>query len=295
MKSKLTAFVLLFAIVLLMPALAQEDKLGKVSFPTSCDPKVQAQFERSVAMLHSYWFINARKSFEAVLQQDPACAIAHWGIAMDMLGNSLVGPPPLKTLQLAWDTLEKARAIGAKTQRERDWIEALSAYYRDHDKVPLNARLLAYTKAMEQMTQRYPDDFEAWTYYALTLQASASKTDKTYSNQLKAANILEKQLNQNPQHPGVAHYLIHAYDYPPLGRRDWRRHGAMPASRRLRPTPATCLRTFTRWSGCGMTRSPRTTRRWKSSRTITTHRTSRYTRTCSSRRTPRPRPRWSKH
>jgi len=143
MKSKLTAFVLLFAIVLLMPALAQEDKLGKVSFPTSCDPKVQAQFERSVAMLHSYWFINARKSFEAVLQQDPACAIAHWGIAMDMLGNSLVGPPPLKTLQLAWDTLEKARAIGAKTQREGDWIEALSAYYRDHDKVPLNARLLA--------------------------------------------------------------------------------------------------------------------------------------------------------
>lgn len=95
MKSKLTAFVLLFVIVLLMPALAQEDKLGKVSFSTSCDPKVQAQFERSVAMLHSYWFINARKSFEAVLQQDPACAIAHWGIAMDMLGNSLVGPPPI--------------------------------------------------------------------------------------------------------------------------------------------------------------------------------------------------------
>lgn len=95
MKSKLTAFVLLFVIVLLMPALAQEDKLGKVSFSTSCDPKVQAQFERSVAMLHSYWFINARKSFEAVLQQDPACAIAHWGIAMDMLGNSLSRSAPI--------------------------------------------------------------------------------------------------------------------------------------------------------------------------------------------------------
>jgi tetratricopeptide (TPR) repeat protein len=226
MKSKLTASALLFATVLLMPALAQEDKLGKVSFPTSCDPKVQAQFERGVAMLHSYWFINARKTFEAVLQQDPNCAIAYWGIAMDLLGNSLVGPPPLKTLQLAWEALEKGRAIGAKTQRERDWIEALSAYYRDHDKVPLDARLLAYTKAMEQMTQRYPDDSETWTYYALTLQASASTSDRTYSNQLKAAAILEKQLQQNPQHPGVAHYLIHAYDYPPLADK------GLPAARR---------------------------------------------------------------
>lgn len=143
---------------------------------------------------------------------------------------------------MAWDTLEKARAIGAKTQRERDWIEALSAYYRDHDKVPLNARLLAYTKAMEQMTQRYPDDFEAWTYYALTLQASASKTDKTYSNQLKAANILEKQLNQNPQHPGVAHYLIHAYDYPPLAEKGLaaaRRYaGIAPAASHARHMPS---------------------------------------------------------
>jgi len=216
MKTKLTGFVLLFAVVLLLPSFAQEDKVGRVNFPTSCDPKVQAQFERGVAMLHSYWFIQARKTFEAVLQQDPNCAIAYWGIALDLLGNSLVGPPPLKTLQAAWEALEKARAIGAKTERERDWIEALSAYYRDYDKVALDARLAAYTKAMERMTQRYPDDFEAWTYYALTLQASASKADKTYSNQLKAASILEKQLQQNPQHPGVAHYLIHAYDYPPL-------------------------------------------------------------------------------
>jgi tetratricopeptide (TPR) repeat protein len=205
---------------------AAAEQLGKVSFPTSCDAKVQAQFERGVAMLHSYWFINARKTFEAVLQQDPNCAIAYWGIAMDLLGNSLVGPPPLKTLQLAWEALEKGRAIGAKTQRERDWIEALSAYYRDHDKVPLDARLLAYTKAMEQMTQRYPDDSETWTYYALTLQASASTSDRTYSNQLKAAAILEKQLQQNPQHPGVAHYLIHAYDYPPLADK------GLPAARR---------------------------------------------------------------
>ena len=216
MNIKLVRFALLFVITLTLPALAQQEKLGKVSFPTSCDPKVQAQFERGVAMLHSYWFINARKTFESVLQQDPGCAMAHWGIAVDLLGNSLVGPPPVKVAQEAWQALEKARAIGARTQRERDWIEALSAYFRDHDKVPVNTRLAAYNKAMEQLTQRYPDDYEAKVFYALTLQASASKTDKTYGNQLKSAGILEKLYEQNPQHPGVSHFLVHAYDYPPL-------------------------------------------------------------------------------
>ncbi len=110
----------------------------------------------------------------------------------------------------------KARAIGAKTQRERDWIEAISAYYRDYDKLPVNARLAAYNKAMEQITQRYPDDYEARVFYALTLQASASKSDVTYSAQIKSAAMLEKLYEQNPQHPGVSHFLIHAYDYPPL-------------------------------------------------------------------------------
>jgi hypothetical protein len=113
----------------------QDDKLGKVSFPTSCDPKVQADFERGVAMLHSYWFIYARKTFEQVLHQDPNCAMAHWGVAMDLLGNTLATPPSRANAEAASAALEKARAIGAKTQRERDWIEALSAYYRDHDKV----------------------------------------------------------------------------------------------------------------------------------------------------------------
>jgi tetratricopeptide (TPR) repeat protein len=167
-------------------------------------------------MLHSYWFNYARKTFERVLQQDPNCAIAYWGIALDLLGNSLTAPPSRKDAQAAWEALEKARAIGAKTPRERDWIEALSAYYRDHDKVVVDTRLLAYNKAMEQMTQRYPDDFEAQVFYALTLQASAPKTDTTYANQLKSAAILEKLYEQNPQHPGVSHFLIHAYDFPPI-------------------------------------------------------------------------------
>src|SRR5262245_13543955 len=216
MKTTLTLIALLVGLGgLTAPALAQ-DKLGKVTFPTTCDAKVQAQFERGVAMLHSYWFTEARKVFDAVIQQDPSCAIAYWGLAVNYPGNSLAAPPSPKDAATAAEALEKARAIGAKTQRERDWVEAIGAYYRDADKAPVNARLAAYTKAMEQMTQRYPDDFEAWTYYALTLQASAPKNDKTYANQLKSAEILERLFKQNPEHPGVAHYLVHAYDYPPL-------------------------------------------------------------------------------
>ena len=216
MRIKTTLFAVSCLIALVAPVAAQQDKLGKVTFPTSCDAKVQAQFERGVAMLHSYWFTEGRKVFENVLQQDPSCAMAYWGLAVNYLGNSLAGAPSPKDMSAASEALDKARAIGAKTQRERDWIEAIGIYYRDADKSPLNVRLAAYTRAMEQMTQRYPDDFEAWTYYALTLQASASKNDKTYASQLKSAEILERQFKQNPDHPGVAHYLVHAYDYPPL-------------------------------------------------------------------------------
>jgi hypothetical protein len=158
----------------------QEQNLGKVRFPTSCAPQVQAEFERGVAMLHSYWFVYARKTFEGVLQHDPNCAMAYWGVAMDLLGNTLAALPPSRAnAEAAWAALEKARAIGRTTQRERDWIEALSAYYRDYDKVPVDARLAAYSSAMEQMTQRYPDDYEAQVIYALTLQATAPKADLT--------------------------------------------------------------------------------------------------------------------
>jgi hypothetical protein len=163
MKSSVVAFILFAALSSAMPARSAE-QLGKVNFPTSCAPAVQQEFERGVAMLHSYWFNYAGKTFRAVLQRDPNCAMAYWGVAVDLLGNSLSSPPPLKDAQAAWEALEKARAIGAKTQRERDWIEVISAYYRDHDKLPLSTRLAAYNKAMEQLTQRYPDDYEAKVY-----------------------------------------------------------------------------------------------------------------------------------
>ena len=227
MKPKRLILVAGITAALTCSALGQQDeKLGKLSFPTSCDPKVQAEFERGVAMIHSYWFLIARRTFEGVLREDPNCAMAYWGIALDLLNNSLAVVPPRADAEAAWAALEKARAVGAKTQRERDWIEALSAYYRDHDKRPVNARLAAYNDAMEQLAQLYPDDYEAQAFYALTLQASASPSDTTYANQLKSVAILEKLYDQNPQHPGVTHFIIHAYDYHPLAEK------GIPAARR---------------------------------------------------------------
>ena len=215
-----TLFSAAFVLALLLPSVVSahdaDDKLGTVSFPTSCDPKVRAEFDTGVAMLHSYWFNTAGKTFRAVLEKDPSCAIAYWGIAIDLMGNTLAGTPPARDAQEAWAALEKARAIGAQTPRERDWIEAASAYFRDHDKVSVTKRLEAYNAAMEQLTQKYPDDFEAKVFYALTLQASASKSDVTYAAQIKSATLLERLYTQNPQHPGITHFLIHAYDYPPL-------------------------------------------------------------------------------
>lgn len=224
-------------------ALAHSDSmLGKLSFPTSCQPSVQAEFERGVAMLHSYWFNYARETFEEVLAQDPSCSMAYWGIAADRLGNSLVGPPSKEAAQAAWEALEQARKIGSKTQRERDWIEALSAYYRGHATVTVESRLDAYNDAMEQMTLRYPEDYEAWVFYTLTLQASAPKSDTTYANQLKSAEILERLDMDNPQHPGVLHYLIHAYDYPPLAQKGLaaarRYSGVAPAVPHARHMPS---------------------------------------------------------
>ena len=291
MKPKCLLVVAAITAALTCSALGQQDeKLGKLSFPTSCDPKVQAEFERGVAMIHSYWFLIARRTFEGVLREDPDCAMAYWGIALDLLNNSLAVVPPRADAEAAWAALEKARAVGAKTQRERDWIEALSAYFRDHDKLPVNVRLAAYNNAMEQLAQRYPDDYEAQAFYALTLQASASPTDTTYANQLKSVAILEKLYDQNPQHPGVTHFIIHAYDYPPLAEKGIpaaRRYADDRARRAARPPHAVAHLLDGRIMG-GIDRV-KCFGDSRSSPTTITRPISRFTRTCSSRRTPRPR------
>lgn len=207
-------------------ALAQHHELGKVSFPTSCHAAVQADFETGVAMLHSYWFNYAGKQFRAVLEKDPGCAMAYWGIALDLQGNTLSSPPPAQNARAAWDLLEKARGVEVKTERERLWLDAIRAYFRNHDTVPVEQRLAAYNDAMRRLSERFPEDFEAQVYYALTLQASAPKTDTTYANQYKSAAMLERLYTQQPQHPGITHYLIHAYDFAPFADK------GIPAARR---------------------------------------------------------------
>ena len=205
---------------------AGEHQLGTVHFPTSCSPAVQAEFERGVAMLHSYWFNYAGKTFRGVLDRDPSCAIGYWGIALDLLGNTLVSTPSTADARAAWDALEKARAVDAGSPRERDWIETARVYFRDHETVPVTTRLEGYAHALEALAARYPDDFEAQVFYALALQAAAPKNDVTYASQLKSARILEGLYAQNPQHPGITHYLIHAYDFAPFADK------GIPAARR---------------------------------------------------------------
>jgi hypothetical protein len=198
------------------PALGQNDKkLGKVHFETSCKPEAQKHFDRAMLYQHSFWYRASQQAFEDVLKSDPACGIAYWGIALSLLWNPHV-PTPAKNLGEGAAALAKAKLAGARSQRERDYLDALAAMYADFDKVDHRTRMLAYAKAMEQLAQRYPNDDEAQIHYALALNTSASPADKTYANQLKGASILEPIFRRQPQHPGVAHYLIHLYDAPPI-------------------------------------------------------------------------------
>ncbi len=207
------------------PEAAGSEKLGKVSFPTSCDPKVQAQFERGVALLHSFSVQVGRKVFEDILKADPSCAIAYWGIGVNRLLNPFGGQPPENVLLDGQAAVDKGKAIGAKTQRERDYIEAIGVLY-EHGMAPWRSRVLTYEKAMERLAQRYPDDPEASIFYALALNIAADLSDQTYAKQLKAAAVLEPIFATQPDHPGVAHYLIHSYDYPPIAEK------GLPAARR---------------------------------------------------------------
>jgi hypothetical protein len=193
------------------------EKLGTVRFPVSCAPAVQADFERAVALLHSFWYEEALKAFTAITTADASCAMGYWGIAMSVY-YPLWQPPSPAMLQKGSAAIEKTRGLTA-TPREKDYIGAIETYYRDHDTLDHRTRALAYEKAMEQISQRYPEDREAAVFYALALNATAAPTDKTYANQLKAGAILDKVFAEQPDHPGVAHYIIHSYDYPPLASR----------------------------------------------------------------------------
>ena len=210
------------------PISAQDraERLGTVRFATSCAPAVEPRFDRAVALLHSFALDASVAGFTEVAAADPACGMAWWGVAMSWLGNPLAGPPGARGLKEGWTAVEKAKAAGAKTDRERDYIAAVEIFYKDADRVDHRTRALAYERAMEQIAARYPNDREAAIFYALALNITLDPNDKTYANQLKAAAILEKAFAEQPEHPGIAHYLIHSYDFPPIAAK------GLPAAKR---------------------------------------------------------------
>lgn len=197
---------------------AEHAVLGTVHFPVTCTPEAQQAFDEAMKLQHSFWYQAAHDTFSEVLRRDPECAMAYWGIAMTLLTNPF-SPPPAQNLADGWAALEQARQLGANSQREVDYIAALSEFYRDADTKDHRTRVLAYEKAMAQLHARYPDDPEVAIHYALALNVAALPTDKTYAKQLQAAEILEAEFARQPDHPGVVHYLIHTYDYPPLAER----------------------------------------------------------------------------
>ena len=186
-----------------------------VSFPVSCGADIQPRFDAALAALHSFWYGQALKEFTAITEAKPDCAMAYWGIAIS-IWNQIWAPPTPANLTKGSNAIARALALGAKTPREQDYLDALAAFYTDHDKLDHRTRAAAYMRKMEQVAQRYPDDREARIFYALSLLATADGLDKTYKNQLQAGAILEQIFAEKPEHPGPAHYIIHAYDYPAL-------------------------------------------------------------------------------
>ena len=192
-----------------------DEKLGKVHFEVSCTPTAQTLFDRAMLYQHSFWYRASKSGFEDVAKADPACGMAYWGIALSLLWNPHT-PPPEKNLAEGAAALAKGKSIGAKTQRERDYLDALGACTTTMTRSTIARASRPMPGRWNNLRMRYPNDDEAQIYYALALNISAPPTDKTYANQLKGADILEQIAKRQPQHPGVAHYLIHLYDSPAL-------------------------------------------------------------------------------
>ena len=193
----------------------ESETLGAVNFPVSCREDMRADFTRAVALLHSFGYEQARNAFADVARKDPGCGMASWGIAMTWY-HPIWAPPNPMELAAGRAAAEKAASAGAKTEREKGYIAAIGAFYGDTQRLDHRARALAYEGAMEELSRRFPDDHEAAIFYAISLVGTAPPSDASLSNQKKAAKILNGLLEKEPRHPGVAHYLIHAFDYPPL-------------------------------------------------------------------------------
>jgi hypothetical protein len=247
MKTGKPILIATFAALMTLPVVrAQEphqhdpsEKLGHVNFPTSCSAVAQKQFDRAMALLHSFQYSEAEKAFAGVSTNDPTCAMASWGRAMTYY-HPLWVPPTPADLKKGATAIEQAGTLNAKTQRERDYISALANFYRDSDKLDHQARARAYEQSMAQVYRRYPQDNEAAIFYALILNERALVTnEKDYiENKKRAGRILNTVLPKEPEHPGIIHYLIHSYDVPGLA------YLALPAARsyaRIAPSSAHAL------------------------------------------------------
>ncbi len=200
-------------------------RVGKAHFQVKCAPELQREFDRAVAVLHSFFYEESERQFAAIASRDPHCAMAWWGVAMS-LWHPLWEPPDSASLARGRAAIQRADSIGSDDERERAYIGALACFYRDWEHVDHRTRALAYERAMEQVHVRFPDDTEAAIFYALALNATIQYSDKTYAQQLRAGALLEPIYARQPDHPGVAHYLIHSYDFPTLASR------ALPMARR---------------------------------------------------------------
>jgi Tfp pilus assembly protein PilF len=217
---KLFRFALVLVLVTPAIAAAQHehapDKLGTVDFQTSCQPATRADFNRGMALMHSFEFGPARDEFDKVLKADPNCAIAYWGIALSHWSNPFGGIKSGPLLERGLAAAQKGLATGKPTARETAYLNAVSQLYRDAATISHRDRTLAYAKAMEAVQREYRDDIEARIFYALALDQTALPSDKTYALQAQAAEILEPLWKKFPDHPGLAHYIIHTYDVPAL-------------------------------------------------------------------------------
>ncbi len=216
------AYVFFLAAVIPVSLLAHEHEhqidlgnLGKAHLTTSCNKAGQKQIDRGVTLIHSFWYREAEKSFRRAADADPQCGMAWWGVTMSNL-HPIWAPPTPNELKSGVEAALKAKETGAKTDRERDYINAINAYYADSDKVDHRTRMAAYEKSMAALEAANPKDHEAAIFHALALLGTADPKDKTYATQKKAAEILNRVLPLEPRHPGVAHYIIHSFDYPAL-------------------------------------------------------------------------------
>jgi tetratricopeptide (TPR) repeat protein len=227
-----------FGLALVTPAWAQTEqhdhdhmakpgaiKAGTVNFETSCNASVKDDFNLAVAELHSFWFPEARNLFEGVLKKDPDCAIAYWGIGLTYWGNPFAGQRSPQTIANGKAAIEKGQTTGKKTPREKGFIDAVAGLFSSADVTTQRARVVAYEGATELVASQNPADMEARIFWALAIAQTALPTDKTFAQNLRAAEILEPLYKKNPNHPGLAHYIIHSYDVPALAAK------ALPAAR----------------------------------------------------------------